>query len=164
MSINDMLLTCLAVDTLTDDRNKEKKESYFLHTIMLFLVVGGGVYYILYRIGVPLEQLQNTAMILVTPFIWDYLINSNVMDLSNFQHILAAVGSMIVAILMMVAFDYIADLSKYCGKLKYKLVQSIGFALHMLSAGLKALAFAVFMFSLLKGGFHMIVGLFLWLF
>lgn len=161
-----MLLTLLAIDKLTEKNEEpDKSESLLFPGIVLSLIVIGLLYAILNKLGVPSEYLQWALVIIVAPFIWDYLISfSGVMEFSNIHYILAAVATMIVSVLVLWLLQWFLDIYRLCANSKYPFVKGIVPLLTLLTIILRAFVFAVFFVGMFKFGIHSVIGFFTWLF
>lgn len=165
--MNDVILSWLALDVITDNdsnKNKQTKESLFLPGLCLFLFAFVMLFAILYRLGISQDQLKTALLIITAPFLWDYYINFAVVDITNNQHILAAVGSIIASFALLIVLEWIKELYKRLAVSRITSVQSFAYVLHSNTMVLRWSLQAVLMVSIFKLAIHSILALLLWLF
>lgn len=165
--MNDILLSLLALDVITDnDGEKGGENKGFSRFVGFCLAVLGiiAVFAILSKLGISDEQLLMAVMVILAPFLWDYFVNFAVMDLTNNQHILAAGATIVVAFIILLVLEVISKGAERCSNSNYTFIQSIGLLVHMSASPLKGIVQAVLVFSLFKGAIHAMVAFLLWLF
>lgn len=167
MTFNDMLLSWLALDVIgdkNDDDQGEKKESLFFTGLCLLVIGILVVFTVLSKLGVSSEQLQMALVVMLAPFLWDYFINFTVMDMTNTQHILAAGGTILVAVIILIILEVAARVSDSCAKSTVASIQSFGFVVHMVAGALKWFTQAVLIFAVFKVILHIVLAFLFWLF
>jgi hypothetical protein len=167
MTFNDMLLSVLAFNVITEkDPNEEKGKKGSLFFTGLCLVTAGILllFMVLLKLGITSDQLLKAVMIVLTPFLWDYFINFTVMDLTNTQHIFAAAGTIMASYIVLIVLEAISKAQRLLTASTIVSIQSFGYLVGKVLAAVKWIVQAVLICSIFKGLIHLVFGFFIWLF
>lgn len=166
MSLNDIVLLLTFKELSEDDYPRteaDEKLSLFFTGLFLFLGIGIVLYLILVRLGIPENQLQIVILAFFAPYFWDYYINFTVYDVSQLQHVGAALLSMVVCYLLVYVTMLVKEGSQKLSNHKYSLLRSFSFYIFMLMNVLQFLTLTAFAVNFFKFGIHSLISFFIWL-